>query len=257
MDNNFQDGWIGGFRINSDSIIDVVDSMGMSSLLTTADDVRFWAGSTYENRASAAFNVTRAGVLRATGAIISGTITASAGTLGGFTIGATSLEAGSGSSLISIANGGVPRIRLGDPASSSSISMSVSQLIGEKAAGEMWRLQEDQIVSDSGQLLLKSSGVTAVELSTDGLVFATDTNLYRSAANTLKTDDAFEAAGKAGMGIASSSTAALTVAAGTTGVSSFRVPHGAAPTSPVDGDIWTTAAGLYVRISGATVGPLS
>lgn len=39
--------------------------------------------------------------------------------------------------------------------------------------------------------------------------------------------------------------------------SSFRVPHGSAPTSPVNGDMWTTTAGLYVRINGSTVGPLS
>lgn len=37
----------------------------------------------------------------------------------------------------------------------------------------------------------------------------------------------------------------------------LRIPHGAAPTAPVNGDIWTTSAGLYVRVNGATVGPLS
>lgn len=37
----------------------------------------------------------------------------------------------------------------------------------------------------------------------------------------------------------------------------FNLPHGAAPSSPIDGDIWTTTAGLYVRINGVTVGPLS
>lgn len=42
-----------------------------------------------------------------------------------------------------------------------------------------------------------------------------------------------------------------------TGVAGFRLPHGAAPTSPVNGDVWTTTAGLYVRINGATVGPLT
>jgi hypothetical protein len=44
-------------------------------------------------------------------------------------------------------------------------------------------------------------------------------------------------------------------ASATTGAS-FNVPHGAAPTSPVNGDVWTTTAGIYVRINGATVGPL-
>lgn len=45
--------------------------------------------------------------------------------------------------------------------------------------------------------------------------------------------------------------------AGSTAGSSIRLPHGAAPTSPVNGDIWTTTAGIFVRINGATVGPLS
>lgn len=37
----------------------------------------------------------------------------------------------------------------------------------------------------------------------------------------------------------------------------LRVPHGTAPAAPVDGDVWTTTAGLFVRINGVTVGPLS
>ena len=38
---------------------------------------------------------------------------------------------------------------------------------------------------------------------------------------------------------------------------SLRIPHGTAPSSPVDGDMWTTSTGLFVRINGVTVGPLS
>lgn len=45
--------------------------------------------------------------------------------------------------------------------------------------------------------------------------------------------------------------------ASTTGGASIRLPHGSAPSSPVNGDMWTTTAGLFVRINGATVGPLS
>lgn len=37
----------------------------------------------------------------------------------------------------------------------------------------------------------------------------------------------------------------------------LNVAPGVAPTSPVDGDTWTTTAGLYVRINGVTVGPLA
>lgn len=32
----------------------------------------------------------------------------------------------------------------------------------------------------------------------------------------------------------------------------LRLPHGVAPTSPVDGDLWSTSAGLYLRLSGTT-----
>ena len=38
---------------------------------------------------------------------------------------------------------------------------------------------------------------------------------------------------------------------------SIRLPHGTAPAAPVNGDMWTTAAGLFVRINGSTIGPLS
>lgn len=37
---------------------------------------------------------------------------------------------------------------------------------------------------------------------------------------------------------------------------SFRIPQGTAPSSPINGDIWTTSAGIFVRIDGSTVGPL-
>lgn len=36
----------------------------------------------------------------------------------------------------------------------------------------------------------------------------------------------------------------------------LRLPPGVPPTYPVNGDIWTTTAGLFVRINGATIGPL-
>jgi hypothetical protein len=46
-------------------------------------------------------------------------------------------------------------------------------------------------------------------------------------------------------------------AASATGGAGFRLPHGAAPTSPTNGDVWTTTAGMYARINGATVGPFA
>lgn len=56
----------------------------------------------------------------------------------------------------------------------------------------------------------------------------------------------------------------LTVTSGLTslpaaaaGGSTFRIPHGSNPTSPTNGDIWTTNTGLFLQVNGATVGPLS
>lgn len=48
----------------------------------------------------------------------------------------------------------------------------------------------------------------------------------------------------------------LATGASTTDGALLNVPHGTAPTAPNDGDMWTTTAGLYVRVNGATVGPL-
>lgn len=45
----------------------------------------------------------------------------------------------------------------------------------------------------------------------------------------------------------------LILAAAAAGGATLNVPQGAAPTTPNNGDIWTTAAGLFVRIAGATV----
>ncbi len=52
-------------------------------------------------------------------------------------------------------------------------------------------------------------------------------------------------------------TTGIITPAGVAAAAPFRIPHGAAPTSPADGDMWTTTAGLYARVNGATVGPFS
>src|SRR3990167_8937416 len=54
---------IGGFEVGADYIRDVANSMGMASTVTGGDDVRFWAGDTYANRATADFRVTEAGAV--------------------------------------------------------------------------------------------------------------------------------------------------------------------------------------------------
>jgi hypothetical protein len=48
----------------------------------------------------------------------------------------------------------------------------------------------------------------------------------------------------------------LLTATPTATAAGVRMSHGIAPTTPVNGDIWTTTAGLFIRINGVTVGPL-
>lgn len=52
-------------------------------------------------------------------------------------------------------------------------------------------------------------------------------------------------------------TGRLATAASTTFRSGLSLPPGVAPSAPIDGDIWTTTVGIYVRINGATIGPLT
>ena len=65
-----------------------------------------WSGSSIANKATAPFRVSSAGALVATSATISGTITATAGTVGGFTINGTSgLYAGAGATRVQMKPG--------------------------------------------------------------------------------------------------------------------------------------------------------
>lgn len=41
-------------------------------------------------------------------------------------------------------------------------------------------------------------------------------------------------------------------AAASSASTGFRLPHGAAPFTPVDGDMWTTTSGLFGRVNGST-----
>lgn len=69
-------GTIGGWSIGPDYIQDAAGVVGLSSAVTGADDIRFWAGNAVKNNAP--FKVTEAGVL-----------TASSGTVGGWTLSTT------------------------------------------------------------------------------------------------------------------------------------------------------------------------
>lgn len=47
-------------------------------------------------------------------------------------------------------------------------------------------------------------------------------------------------------------TGKIAFAASATGAASIGVPHGAAPSSPVNGDVWSTTSGFFLRINGGS-----
>lgn len=47
----------------------------------------------------------------------------------------------------------------------------------------------------------------------------------------------------------------IQTATATTSIASLNVPHGTAPSAPDNGDFWSTTAGFFGRVDGATVGP--
>jgi hypothetical protein len=52
-------------------------------------------------------------------------------------------------------------------------------------------------------------------------------------------------------------TGKLNTVVSSTTTAGLNLPHGAAPTTPVNGDLWTTTAGIYTRINSTTVGLLA
>ena len=107
---------VGGWTVNSTTITGgnaTLDSTGKLTLGTGTDVVTLDAAdATYRiavghtTYASAPFRVTKAGVLTATGAIITGTVTATAGAIGGWALGSTALTSGSGSTTVGLDSGG-------------------------------------------------------------------------------------------------------------------------------------------------------
>lgn len=65
---------IGGFDIGADYVRDAANTFGLASTVAVGDDVRFWAGNPFADRATAPFMVTEAGVVTATSATITGNI---------------------------------------------------------------------------------------------------------------------------------------------------------------------------------------
>lgn len=187
-------GTIGGFSIGADYIRDSANSMGLASTVTGGDDVRFWAGDTFANRASAPFRVTEGGA-----------IAAISGTIAGFTLSSTTLTSGANASYVSISSLGTAGFQVGTGTATRVFLQS------DGGSGEAGVFLADSSANTIGNVvILTADGSTRLSLgggsgaATQGVrligvtskiefgtIGAGDTNLYRSGANTLKTDDDF------------------------------------------------------------------
>jgi len=124
-------------------------------------------------------------------------------------------------------------------------------------------LSGDAIISNTGALTLASSGVTAAQYgNTTGTIpsFTVDVKgrLTAAASRSIADNDIPDNITVSNyLPLAGGTlTGKLNTAASTATIAGFTLPHGAAPSSPVNGDIWTTTSGLFTRINGVTVGPL-
>ena len=100
-------------------------------------------------------------------------------------------------------------------------------------------------------------GAAVMTQGTFAVITAPAQDVASGSALTTQPTTAFSVTSVGGAFGSHAATASVDAAASTTARASLCLRHGAAPTSPNDGDLWTTTAGLYVRINGATVGPLS
>jgi hypothetical protein len=89
-----------------------------------------------------------------------------------------------------------------------------------------------------------TAAATSLNFGTAGTgLYGTSTTILGAIAGTLKVTLS---------ATAFTLTVPIAVPASTTSLASINAAHGTAPTSPVNGDIWTTTAGLFSRINGAT-----
>lgn len=119
--------------------------------------------------------------------------------------------------------------------------------------GDVWTTTAGMFVRINGSTVALGTGTFSGSISINQIAYASGSNALTGSANFTWDGTSFTVTGKSGLNIAASSTTALNLSVGTTGVSSLRIGHGVAPTSPVNGDVWTTTSGLFIQINGSTI----
>lgn len=162
-------------------------------------------------------------------------------TFKGIFLNVTTTAQASGSRLIELQSSGTTRFAVDKDGY---ILNSTGYTFSDAINGPSNRVRIDNAgfkISTSSMLLFSSTGDTAL----------IDMGVYRPNSSGLELNN-----GTAGT-YRDLRLRTLRTEASTTSQASLKIPHGSAPTSPVDGDVWTTTAGLFVQVNGSTVGPLS
>lgn len=102
-------------------------------------------------------------------------------------------------------------------------------------------------VSFNGSADISVNTVNSLTFNNGGSGAASGSTFNGSAAVTIS-HNTIGALGLAGGTL----TGKLNTAASAAGAAGFGLPHGAAPSSPVNGDLWTTTAGLFAQVNAAT-----
>lgn len=159
-----------------------VNSAGITNGIVSSDVV-LWAGSTRENRATAPFNVTLAGLLSATGATITGTLTATTGFIGGWAIATSDIKDIAGTTGLSSLVTGGDDIRLW--------------------AGDVTPGSAEFRVYESGALVASSATITGAITATSGSIgsFTIGTYLYTGTKTAYNDVNAGVHLGSDGIGI--------------------------------------------------------
>lgn len=105
------------------------------------------------------------------------------------------------------------------------------------------------VMRDNGRFII---GATAEAGAEKVRIAAGSTPTTSGATDILFGNGSIVAGTSIAIGTTPSASTALIIPASTTSISSIRIPHGSAPTSPVNGDFWTTTSGVFARINGAT-----
>jgi hypothetical protein len=220
---NATSGTIGGFDIGADYIRDTANTFGLASTVTGGDDVRLWAGETFANRDAAPFSVTEAGYIKTTGLGVGG-IPVAGHIIDISQIIAIPIASGQFSYIrfsgqpAATANGQIAYglfaagsyekngftgleydgILLASvvPIGSGTIATEHGIWIQSVSAGATTNigLRISNVAATATSYGIFSETTAPNFFGGTLLIGNADTNLYRSAANTLKTDDAFVAA---------------------------------------------------------------